>query len=52
MPKKPNPTQSEKFKAAARELGASESEANFNKKLKKIAKAKLSERPKRKAPKA
>lgn len=43
-------TQISKFREAARELGASDSEASFNKKLKKIAKAKPVERAKKKRP--
>jgi len=40
--------QIEKFRKAARELGASDSEESFNKKLKKIAKAKPAAKPRQK----
>lgn len=43
---KKDPSQVQKFRQAARELGASDSEASFNKKLKKIAKAKPVAKPK------
>lgn len=38
-------SQSEKFIAAARELGCDESEEAFNAKLKKLAERKLEEKP-------
>jgi hypothetical protein len=50
MTKQRPQSQIEKFKKAARELGASESEVSFNRKLKKIAKTKPVERPKKKRP--
>jgi len=36
----PKPTQLDKFKEAARELGADEDEARWDERLKKVAKAK------------
>ncbi|MCW6511401.1 hypothetical protein [Lichenifustis flavocetrariae] len=49
-PKHPKPSetqeaQSERFIAMARELGADESEAAFNEKLKKVAGAKVTDPP-------
>jgi hypothetical protein len=48
---KPQESQAEKFRRAARESGADESEAAFERKLKAVAKAKPApaEKPKRRA---
>ena len=40
-----NKSQLDKFKVAAREHGADDSEAHWDERLKKIAKAKVSEKP-------
>lgn len=45
-------SQVQKFRQAARELGASDSEASFNKKLKKIAKARPTVKPAKPAKKS